>query len=165
MSPLQPAFLQSTFEWLEALPVSEMIRNSTWIYAVDQILHLVGLAVFLGAVLVVDFRLLGRGPSRQPLAQVGREAQPWLILGFVVLVLTGIPQLISTATKEFYSPMFWFKMYALIAATLFTFTLRHRVVRTDEARLGPVWPKVVALISMGLWLAVIIPARLIGLLS
>lgn len=153
------------FEWLDALGPSNFIRESVWIYSVVQALHLVALAVFAGAVLIVDLRLLGRGMRQQPLAQVARDAQPWLILGFGGLVVTGIPQLMATPIKEYYHPYFWLKMEVLLVAVIFTFTLRRKVTLADEARVGPFWSKVVGLASIALWSGVAIPARLIGLLG
>lgn len=165
MSLLQPAFFLPFFEWLEANPISVAIRGSVWFYAVDQSLHLVALAVFAGAVLIVDLRLLGRGLREQSVAQVAGDAQPWLIGGFLALAATGIPQVMSNAMKEYYSPFFWFKMEALLVALIFTFTLRRNVARADEARVGPFWGKLVGLVSIALWSGVAVPARLIGLLS
>ena len=165
MSLLQPLALLPFFEWLEATPVSEAIRESVWFYALDQSVHLVALGVFAGAVLIVDFRLLGRGMRQQPVADVARDAQPWLIWAFLALLVTGIPQVLSTAMKEFYSPFFWFKMEVMAVGLVFTFTIRRRVALADEARVGPFWGKVVGLVSIVLWTAVAIPARLIGLLS
>ena len=153
------------FEWMEALPISNTIRESVWFYALDQSLHLVALAVFAGAVLIVDLRLMGRGMRETPLAKVARDAQPWLIWSFLALLVTGIPQLLSTAMKEYYSSFFWFKMDCLLVALIFTFTLRRKVTLTDEARVKPIWAKAVGLVSIVLWAAVAIPARLIGLLS
>ena len=153
------------FEWMEALPISNTIRESVWFYALDQSLHLVALAVFAGAVLVVDLRLMGRGMRETPLAKVARDAQPWLIWSFLALLVTGIPQLLSTAMKEYYSPFWWFKMDVLLVALIYTFTLRRKVTLTDEARVKPIWAKAVGLVSIVLWAAVAIPARLIGLLS
>lgn len=153
------------FEWMENLPISLAIKNSVWIYPFDQSVHLIALAVFAGAVVIVDLRLLGRGLTRQPLAQVARDAQPWLVGGFLMLVLTGVPQLMSNATKEYYSPLFWAKMYIIVPALIFTFTLRHKVTQADEGRVGPFWSKVVGLVSIGLWSAVAITSRLIGLLT
>ena len=164
-SLLQPTALQPFFEWMQALPISTAISESVWFYAVDQVVHLIAVAVFIGAVLIVDFRVLGRGARQQPLAQVAHDAQPWLLGSLLVLLVTGIPQLISTAMKEFYSPMFWLKMELLAVAIVFTFTIRHKMARADEARLGRVWPKVVAIVSIGLWTGVAMSARLIGLLS
>ena len=54
----------------------------------------------------------------------------------------------------YYSPPFWWKMRFLLLAALFTFTVRHRVARADETRVGPIWGKLVALVSLGLWFGV-----------
>src|SRR5688572_20173256 len=115
------------FSWLGALPLSKVISDSTWIYAVIQALHLVALAAFFGALVVVDLRLLGGGFSQQPVARVTRDAQPWLIAGFLGLLVTGIPQLMSGALKEYNSPYFWYKMEILLVAIIFTLTLRRKV--------------------------------------
>ena len=152
------------FEWLEALELSVAIRESAWFSAVIQAVHLLGLAVFAGALLIVDLRLLGRGLTTQPRAQVARDAQPWLIGGFLVLLATGVPQLMGTALKQYYHPMFWLKMDVLLLALVFTLTIRRKVTLADEARIGPFWAKVVGLVSTALWLGVAVPARLIGLL-
>src|ERR1700737_3629619 len=101
--------LQTFFTvWLQNHPLSNAIRDSVWIYAFDQGAHLVSLAVFAGAILIVDLRLLGGGFRERPVAQVARDAQPWLIGGFLVLLVTGTVQLMSNATKEYFSPFFWF---------------------------------------------------------
>ena len=82
---------------------------------------------------------------------------------FFALFLTGIPQLTVYAMKQYYSPFFWFKMEVLIFAVIYTMTVRQWVTRADEARIGPFWGKLVALVSLALWVAVIVPARYIGL--
>ncbi len=153
------------FEWMLNLRLSGIFLESTWPTPIIQCVHLVALTVFAGAVLIVDMRLLGRGLTTTPLAQVARDAQPWLIWAFVVLVVTGIPQVTSTALKQYYSDFFWWKMYLLLLGLIFTFTLRRKITLADEARLGPFWPKVVGLCSIAIWTSVTIGARLIGLLS
>jgi putative copper export protein len=153
------------FEWLNGLPFSRFVGESVWIYAVVQAFHLVALAVFAGAVLVVDLRLLGRGLVERPIAQVARDAQPWLIGGFLGLLVTGIPQLMQNALREYYSFFFWLKMVVLVLAIIFTVTVRRRVTLADETRVAPVRTKVVGIVSIALWAGVAIPARLIGLFS
>ena len=153
------------FEWMLNLRLSAAFLESTWPTPIIQCVHLVALTVFAGAVLIVDVRLLGFGLTKTPLAQVARDAQPWLIWAFVVLLVTGIPQLTSTALKQYYSPFFWWKMYLLLLGLIFTFTIRRRITLADEARLGPFWPKIVGLCSIAIWTGVTIGARLIGLLS
>lgn len=153
------------FNWMEALPFSVAIRNSAYLGAAVNVAHLLSLVMFAGAVLIVDLRLLGGGMKKQPLAQVAQDARPFLTGGLLALLVTGIPQLTSTAIKQYYSPFFWFKMELLVVAVIFTFTVRQKVTQANEARLGPIWGKLVGLASIAMWTGIAIPARLIGLLG
>ena len=152
--------LEPVFEWLSMLSVSQAIGESLWIYPIIQAIHLVFLAMLLGAVLVVDLRLLGLGFSKQPLSQVARDARPWLIAGILGMILTGVPQLMQNAMREYFAQFFWWKMYFLAAALIFTFTVTRWATRGAAA---PGYGKLVGVVSMGLWAGVTISARLIGL--
>jgi hypothetical protein len=140
------------------------MREIAIIGAMVNVFHLLALAVFAGAVLVVDLRFMGAGLTREPLADVATQARPWLIAGFWALVVTGLFQLALQPVKEYYSDMFNFKMKVMVVAIIFTFVVRPRLARTDEARLG-IWGKLVGLASLTLWAGVAIPARLIGLVG
>ena len=153
------------FVWIASWPVSKAINESSWIFAVVQAFHLVSLGFLAGSLLLVDLRLLGRGFSSQPTAHVARDARPWLIGSVIAMVLTGVPQFISLATKEFESPYFRWKMLMLLIALIFTFTIRKRVAYAPEGRFGGGVSKVVALVSIGLWTSVAINGRLIGFFS
>ena len=153
------------FEWLADRPLSMWISQSVFAAPMVNIMHILALVVVFGSLLVVDVRLLGRGMTEQPVAKVARDALPWLIGGLVCMLLTGIPQILSTPIREYYSPFFWMKMRLLLVALIFTFTLRHKVSMADEARVGPVWGKLVALVSIGLWTWIAVEGRLIALLS
>jgi hypothetical protein len=151
------------FDWMQNTAFSEYVRNSVWIYAIDQVVHLVALAFFAGAVLLVDLRLMGTGLKDRSIAQVARDAQPWFVWGLIGLTVTGIPQVFSNATKEYYSNYFWVKMWILLAALVFTWTVRRKVVFSDNVR--PLQAKLVGFVSIALWAGVAVVARLIGLLS
>lgn len=147
------------FEWMEGLAV---YGSSVYIGPVVNLVHLLSMVMFAGAVLIVDLRLLGGGLTHRPVAEVARDAQPWLVGGLAGLTLTGIPALMATATLQYANSVFWFKMYVLAAAVIFTFTLRRRATLADEARLGR-WGKLVAILSIAMWASVAASARLIML--
>ena len=156
--------LLTLFQWLDGLPFNQVLHQSDWASPVNNLLHLLSLVVFAGALVIVDLRLLGHGLTQEPVAQVARSAQPWLIGGFLGLLLTGIPALTATAMMQYYNSVFWWKMDVLLAGLVFTFTVRRRVALADEGRVGH-WPRVVVgLVSMGLWAGVAVSARLIMLL-
>lgn len=150
------------FEWCEATLIGEAIRTSTWAFAVIESIHLLGLALVGGSVLIVDLRLLGFGLHRHKVSQLARDTQPWLIGSLLVMVLTGTGLFLSEALKCYYNTSFWVKMTALPLALLFTFTIRRHVVMSEDGRIGPRGQKLVALVSIALWFCVAAAGRWIG---
>ena len=158
--------LQPYFQAMNDSNVAKYISESLWIYPLDQAIHLLFLALFAGSILILDIRLLGFGMREPPVANVARDSTPWVIVGFLGLVATGIPQLIQNAMREYYSDFFWIKMYVLPVALIYTFTVRRMVAQADEGRVSPGLQKVVGLVSILLWFGgVTVPSRLIGLFT
>ena len=158
--------LEPFFQWMNDLAVSKAIGESIWIFPLVQAIHLVFLALFAGSLLIVDLRLLGLGMREQSVAKIARDARPWMIVGLVGLVVTGMPQLMQNAMREYFSEYFWIKMYVLPVALIYTFTIRQRVAMADESRVAPVMSKLAGLASILLWIGgVTIPSRLIGLFT
>ena len=120
--------------------------------------------MFLGALWMVDLRLLGGALTQRPIADVARDAHPWLVAGFLGLFLTGIPAFMQTASAQFYSPVFHTKMWVLLVALIFTFVVRRKMTQADEGRVSPIWLKLAAVVSICLWVTVAMAARLIMLL-
>ncbi|HYR85598.1 MAG TPA: DUF6644 family protein [Terriglobia bacterium] len=151
-------------EWVQYSALLSAMRSSSWFFPVIASVHLMGLALIGGAVLVVDLRLLGLGLRRQPVARVARDAERWLLVSLLVLLPTGILQFMCfAATKYYYLTAFWVKMSALSLALVFTFVVRRKVAMAEEATMSPVWGKLVAVVSLSLWSTVAIAGRLIGL--
>jgi len=150
------------FQWCEQSGIGEAIRNSIWLFPLVEAFHLLGLGVIGGAVLIVDLRLLGIGLGRQPVSQLARDAEPWLIGSLILMISSGIPLFLSEAIKCYYSFAFWVKITCLFLVILFTFTVRRRVLgRADYSTNA--WPgKVAALVSLSLWAAVGWGGRWIG---
>lgn len=142
------------FEWCETTAIGVAVRDSLWLFPVIEAVHLLALSLLGGTILLVDLRLLGFGLRNQPTAQLARAAQPWLIGALAAMVATGVPMFLSEPIKCYYSPPFWYKMSFLAVAMLYTFTVRRRVATADPAKVGPLWGKLAALASLGLWFCV-----------
>lgn len=151
--------LEPFFQWMEAQAV---YGSSPYIGPVVNLIHLLSMVLFAGALLIVDLRLIGLGLRRQSLVQVARDARPWLVAGLVGLVLTGIPQTMERATDQYHTSMFWMKMYILLFGLIWMLTVRRRAVRQQEGH--GAWPKVVGIVSIVTWASVAALARLIMLL-
>lgn len=150
------------FEWCESTELMVAMRGSLWLFPVIESLHLVGLALIGGALLVVDLRLLGFGLRRQPVAVLARDAERWLIVSLFIMLPTGFLLFMASAVKCYYLPVFWVKMASLFLALVFTFSVRRRVVMAAETAMNPIAAKSVAVISLSLWSTVAIAGRFVG---
>ena len=148
------------FEWCEATWIGDAIRSSLWLFPVIEAVHLLGLCVLGGALLVLDLRMLGVG-LRQPIAEVARDARPWLIGAIAVMLTTGIALFLSESIKCYYNTSFWVKITTLPIALLFTFTVRNRVARGGGLN-ATARTRAIALISLALWFTVAAAGRWIG---
>jgi len=152
--------LLELFYWLEYLPLLVEMRGSPWLFPAIATLHLFGLVMIGGAVLVVDLHLLGFGLSRQPTAELARDTEPLLLTGIAINLTTGLLLFLCFATKYYYLAPFWVKLACLTGVLIFTFTIHRRVVMDHERTAAA--SRLVAFVSMSLWIGVALGGRLIG---
>jgi hypothetical protein len=150
--------LYRQFEALEATPLGDGIKSSVWLFPAIEAVHLLALALLGGAVLMLDFRLLGLGMTGQPASSVERDTRPWLIGALAAMFVTGGLLGVSEAVKLYDKQAFWVKMITLAVALIFTFAIKAPIARRDPGLLG----RGAALVSLALWLTVAIAGRWIG---
>jgi len=143
-------------KWSEATSLGRMIRNSEYAFPMIEFVHLAGLAVIGGAVIIVDMRLLGFGLKKTPVAQLAKDAQPYVTGSLIVMLVTGAMLYSSEATKCYASAAFWIKMISLLLAMIFTYTIKKRVAALDRES------KLVGAMSILLWFGVAWGGRWIG---
>ena len=154
---------EAFFRWCEGTLVGRAVSESVWAFPILEAIHLIGLCLLGGALLVVDLRLLGVGLTSQPVAQLARSARPWLIGSLVIMVATGVPLFLSEAIKAYYNTSFWVKMCTLPVALAFTFGVRERVARRGMSEPEPgARHSVVGAVSLALWFTVAAAGRWIG---
>jgi hypothetical protein len=122
------------------------MRDSPIFFPIVATIHLMGLAIIGGAVLVVDLRLLGFALQHQPAAVIAEDAERWLLRGLAVMVSTGILLFMCFATKYYYLTFFWVKMAALVAVIIFTWSIHRRVAMAQDTDTRPLRRRLVALV-------------------
>jgi hypothetical protein len=151
------------FNWIEHTRHGTIIRDSIWQFAAIEAVHLLALAVIGGAVLIVDLRLMGWTLRRQPVKQIARDAEPFLIGSLSMMLLTGYLLMASLAASKYYVNLaFQLKMVFLLLAIVFTFTVRRWLIYKDDSDINPNLARVVAVVSVLLWSGVGIMGRGIG---
>ena len=148
------------FRWLGSLPVANAINDSEWLFPVIESVHITGLAVLVGTIAIVDFRLLGLVLQDRPVSQIAHYLRIWTWAGIGIMLTTGPLMLSAEPERGYGNPAFAFKMGCLLLALVTHFTI-HR----HAARAGPsatVSQKLAAGLSLLLWTGVIFGGRAIA---
>jgi hypothetical protein len=149
------------FEGIEGMALSQLIRDSLWLFPVIEATHLLALCTLGGALITVDLRMFGAGLTRTSIPDLARGARPWLVRGLVAMLATGSLLFISEAVKCYHNPSFRVKMATLPFALVFTFAVRQRLALKEPA-IAPWQRRLAATASMLLWFAVAAAGRWIG---
>lgn len=155
--------LYDIFDMLERGPIGDAIRNSYWLFPAIEAVHLIGLSLLGGAVIIVDLRLIGLGLTKQPIQRVAASASPYLLGSLALMFATGIPLALSEMIKLYYNRSFWVKVTALAIAIVYTYTLKHPLIRNERTPRYVLF--VLGLVSLGLWFTVAGAGRWIGFSS
>ena len=149
------------FESMEESLIGGMINDSTWLFPVIQALHLIGLAILGGSIVVGDLRLIGFVFKQHPIDYVIKQTVLGLRTGLIVMIITGIPLFLSEAIKCYYSRAFWIKMSALVIGLAFTFLVRNpmAIKKKLDNKLNA---KLIGFTSFSVWAVVAGAGRWIG---
>jgi hypothetical protein len=154
-------------EWLSTTGPSVFIQEHyRWAIPAIQSIHIVGIGMVMGSVLMLDLRILGWAGTDQTLRQTAGRFGPWLTGSLWLLLATGILMVIAEPVRELLTFSFWLKM-ALVAvgaltATIFQRTLRRHEQRWEETLVHRTSIQGLAILTFVLWACVIVLGRLIA---
>ena len=149
------------FTAIENSAIGEVIRSSTWAFAAIEVVHLLGLTVLIGTVLVVSLRLFGTGLNGQSTQDIAALTLPWTYLGIIVTIGSGVFLFISEAVKCYENPPFFVKMAFLALALVSTFAT-HRRLASGAAKSTGLAAKFAGGVMIALWLGVGFAGRAIA---
>ena len=158
---MAPEFIQ----WLQDTSIATAIRESALVFPIILSLHLTGMGLFGGMILMTDLRILGIALTKHPVSDVVNGLRPWKHLGLTLTATCGILLLWCKAAIYYPNPFLHIKL------TLFVLIIIHALVFRDVYRnisdldRSPVIPgraKAAAVLSMILWIGVVTAGRWIG---
>jgi hypothetical protein len=153
--------------WAYNSSVSQWVRASTWAVAILEVLHLFGLILLLGSVLMVGLRCFGIALHRDGVGQVVRTWAPTLLGGLILMTMTGALIFSSGVTRYVDSRSFQVKMSLYVMAIIVQAAIYAiALLKKDEDRpLGQTWT-VIWMVMGGLatllWFGVGIAGRAIA---
>ncbi len=150
-------------DWLENTAVAVMVQESLWGYPIVLSSHAVGMAILVGIVLMINFRVLGLAP-KVPVSAL-KTMYKVALIGLVINVVSGSMLFVANADAFFESTPFMLKIILLIVGTTLLVMLSRRIfVPNDAAQdYAPTrQARLLALISSIAWVGVIVMGRLIA---
>lgn len=153
-------------DWLSRTHASEVISTVAWIIPATQIVHIVCVTIIIAPMLMLDLRMMGVMNTNQSIAGMANRFIPPIWIALTILFLTGAILTIGEPGRELLSDAFRLKMIMVATAAAITYFVHRRIKRDPtfwEARPG--LSKLVALVSLALWVSIVTAGRLIAYLE
>jgi uncharacterized protein DUF6644 len=152
-------------EWIANTSVSVGIRESIWTYPIIESVHVLGLTLFLGLLLLWDTRLLGLVLRRVPVSSLWRQLFPWIAFGATIITISGTLLFWSDPVKFYGNVFFRINLLALALAAAnalaYHLGIERKLVEWDTAA-TPRAAKIAGATSIAVWTVVVVVGRLIA---
>ena len=126
------------------------LQSHPWAYPALEMVHIVGIGLLLGNLVLLELRVFGRG-AELPVAALARLSLSIAMAGFMLAAASGLLMFASQAADLLANRSFTLKMLLLMAAGInaAAFHLRGSLARLDGMARAQM------LLSTALWLAII----------
>ena len=160
--------VESFSMWLSTTQASAFVMGHAWVWPTAETLHFIGLSMLIGVIALIDLRLLGLA-KRVPFGPLHRLL-PWGISGFLICFSTGVVFFTGDPLQYVNNWVFWCKMLFVVLAGLNVGTFYVTGIFGAAEKLGagddaPVAAKVIAVLSLVLWISVMYLGRMLPFLG
>jgi hypothetical protein len=142
---------------MEALPIFSALKSSPWAYPALEVVHIAGIALLLGNLVLLELRVFGRGATL-PMRDLARLSLGLAATGFGLAAISGL-LMFSTQPGELISnSAFTLKMMLLLLAgcNALWFHARGSLQKLDGRA------RALMFISSLIWLCVLVCGRWIA---
>ena len=154
--------LLPVFEWMETTWFGYIGKTWGAAFATVEAVHLLGLALLGGSVLVAEGRLLGVFLTDTDQGVITTRCNRTFNIALATLVATGVFMACGVALKIYYLPVYWYKMLALGGGASFHYLVRQPLVERAPGEVNPWLLKLIAVASIMVWFTVAATGRWIG---
>ena len=133
--------------------IADALNNTEWAFPLAECFHIPAFAISIGTIVAVDMRLMGLAYKRETAARLLKDTEPWTLAGLIIVILSGFILYLSQTEIYLANSAFYFKVYVLLAAVIYNYTIHRMVAKNPNA--SPLVEKIVGGISVLLWIAVV----------
>jgi uncharacterized membrane protein len=148
--------LQHFFERLQHNSWIVAMNTSAWMSAVLEVIHYFSFFVVVGAIAIVDLRIMGVAGRKHSATRLAQHAFPWIWTGLGFAVLSGFVMFAGQATDYLHNSIFHRKLLVILLAAILGAWVQRNVSKWDQSPSAPASAKFVALVSLALWVGAIL---------
>lgn len=135
-----------------------LLGNVPGLPPIVQTIHLLGIAVIMSSVVLLDLRILGVALPSQDVQELTRRVMPWVWWTLPVMLLSGLPFVFARPQRYFTNPVFGLKFALLLPAIALAALLHLNGIRKPDY-----WgTRLIAAASLLLWIGVVLAGRWIA---
>jgi hypothetical protein len=153
-------------QWLAETRPSIALHESLFMYPLVESVHVLTLCLFVGMSVLLDLRLLGITLRRVPASDVIARLVPWMTVGFVVMLTTGLLLFYAIPVRSYQNIFFRLKMIMLVLAGVnawvFHAHVHKRVFIWDMDAKPPGAARMAGACSLILWAVIVVSGRMIA---
>ena len=141
---------------LEGNRLVVILNGTGWIAAALDVVHYFSMFVLVGSMAVVDLRIMGLAGQQQSASKIAARLFPWMWVALTFSFLSGFLMFAGLASSYIPDPTFHLKMEVILAAVVFGLIVQWKLPAWDKSPSMPAAAKIVAAISLLLWLGAIL---------
>lgn len=146
------------WEALEQTGWVKTLGSTGWMYSTVAVTHYLTMFWCIGSIAVVDLRVMGIAARRRSLGELAEQLFPWAWIGFALAVIFGFLMFATDAGDWAPSRVFHLKLTLIAASATFAYIVQRGARKWAQDPEVPRAAKIVALISLVLWIVTIVSA-------
>lgn len=146
------------WEALEQTAWVKTLGTTGWMYSTVAVTHYLTMFWFIGSIALVDLRVMGLAARRRGLGELADQLFPWTWIGFTFAVISGFLMFATDAGDWAPDKVFHVKLALIAVSAIFALVVQFSARKWAQSPEIPRAAKIIALISLLLWVVTILSA-------
>jgi len=146
------------WEALEQTAWVKTLGSTGWMYSTVSVTHYLSMFWFIGSIVLVDLRVMGLAARRRGVGELAEQLFPWAWIGFTFAMISGFLMFATDAGDWAPSKVFHIKLSLIAVSVLFALIVQFSARKWSQNPEIPRAAKIIALISLLLWVVTILSA-------
>jgi hypothetical protein len=142
--------------WLEHSAFITWLSDSVVMSTFIEVLHYFSLFLLVGSIVLVDLRIMGVAARKRNATELAQDLFPVMWTGLALNFLSGFFLFAGDAAAFYFNWVFHIKLIVILVAVIFGILVQANVRKWDQPTGIPVGAKLLAFVSLALWIGSIL---------